>query len=112
METLRNHAMSERTSLLRVDQNGEELALCVGLWDTELFECPDRVETDKDGKKKSLRKSVTFESERTSKKKKSATDWNRFTRREERDTDDDEDFNELHMRMHVNVTVQRSCITW
>ena len=61
------------------------------------FECPDRVESDKDGKKKSVRKSVTFESERVSKKKKPATDWNRFTRREERDTDDDEDFNELHM---------------
>ena len=61
------------------------------------FECPDRVETDKDSKKKTLRKSVTFESERASKKKKSATDWNRFTRREERDTDDDEDFNELSM---------------
>ena len=34
---------------------------------------------------------------RASKKKKPATDWNRFTRREERDTNDDEDFNELHM---------------
>ena len=61
------------------------------------FECPDRVETDNDGKKKSVRKSVTFESERASKKKKPATDWSRFTRREGRDTDDDEDFNELHM---------------
>ena len=43
------------------------------------FECPDRVESDKDGKKKSVRKSVTFESERVSKKKKPAIDWNRFT---------------------------------
>ena len=61
------------------------------------FECPDRVESDKNGKKKSVKKSATFESERASKKKKPSTDWNRFTRREERDTDDDEDFNELHM---------------
>ena len=61
------------------------------------FKCPDRVESDKDGKKKSVRKSVTFESERVSKKKKPATDWNRFTRREERDTDNDANFNGLHI---------------
>ena len=35
----------------------------------QAFECPDRVESDKDGKKKSVRESVTFESERASRKR-------------------------------------------
>ena len=58
------------------------------------FECTERA--DLKGNKKSANKSVTLESTRSSKKQKTEIDWNRFTRRSERDGEDEES-DETHM---------------
>ena len=58
------------------------------------FECTERA--DLKDNKKSAHKSVTLESTKSSEKQKTEIDWNRFTRRSERDGEDEES-DETHM---------------
>ena len=54
------------------------------------FECPDRADSHDRKKRKSRTKRITFETGKSTKQQKSNVDWNRFTRREERDTEDED----------------------
>ena len=62
------------------------------------FKCPDRVDTDDRDKEKSSTKRVTLETSKFSKRQKTSIDWNRYTRREGRDTEDD-DADEVYLLM-------------
>ena len=53
------------------------------------FEFSDRADTYDREMRKNSTKRITFETGKSTKKQKSNVDWNRFTRREERDTEDE-----------------------
>ena len=53
------------------------------------FECPDRADTDDREKKKSSTEGVIFNTGKSSKIQKTGIDWNRYIRKEERDTEDE-----------------------
>ena len=67
---------------------GVHVYVC-GSTEHRAFECPDRADTDDREKKKSSAKRVTLETGESSKKQKTNIDWNRHTRREERNTADE-----------------------
>ena len=94
----RSHRESPRKAPSHAPTRGRGPCYVCGSREHRAFECPDRADTYDREKRNSSTKRTTFETGKSTKKQKSNVDWNRFTRREEQDTED-EDSDEAHVLM-------------
>ena len=102
---------SLRKASSRTPTRGRGPCYVCGSREHRAFECPDRADSHDTEKRKSNTKRITFETGKSTKKQKSNVDWNRFTRREERDTED-EDSDEAHILLSNSYNNDDVCLLY